>query len=78
MVNCIGAVADLNHIAGGPFAGSIYGGLFLKRYVENAGVYVHMDIYAWNAKDRPGRPEGAETQSVRALFSWLAATYRSD
>jgi len=69
-------VADLNHIAGGPFAGSIYGALFLKRYVENAGLYVHLDIYSWNAKDRPGRPEGAETQSVRALFAWLASRYR--
>jgi leucyl aminopeptidase len=69
-------VADVNHIAGGPFAGSIYGALFLHRFVEAAGIYVHLDIYAWNAKDRPGRPEGAESQSARALFAWLAARYR--
>jgi leucyl aminopeptidase len=69
------AIADMNHIAGGPMAGSIYAALYLKRFVENAGSFLHLDIYAWNAKSRPGRPEGAECQSVRGLFRLLQARF---
>ena len=68
-------VADMNHIAGGPMAGSIYAALYLKRFVETAGNFLHLDLFAWNPKARPGRPEGAECQSVRGLFRLLQARY---
>ncbi|MGB5590901.1 MAG: leucyl aminopeptidase family protein [Gammaproteobacteria bacterium] len=71
-----GAVADVNHIAGNPFAGAIYGALFLRRFVGEETRWVHLDVYAWNGKSRPGRPEGGEAQSVRALFGLLEARYR--
>ncbi len=70
------AVADLNHIANNAFAGSIYGALFLKHFVDAATAWLHLDVYAWNAKTRAGRPEGGETQSVRALFTLLEERYR--
>ena len=64
-------VADLNNSPGSGFSGSILAALFLQRFVSKAKQWVHFDLYAWNAKDRPGRPVGAEAQCVRALFTYL-------
>jgi leucyl aminopeptidase len=61
-------IADLGNVSAAPFAGSIIGALFLKRFVTATPAWVHLDMYAWNAKDRPGRPVGAEAQCVRALY----------
>lgn len=71
-------IADLNHISEGPFAGSITAALFLKRFVERANIHVHIDIYAWNPKPRPGRPVGGEAQAIRALYACLKNRYLSD
>ena len=32
---------------------------------------MHLDIFAWNPKGRPGWPTGAEAQAIRALFKVL-------
>ena len=50
------------------FAGSIIGALFLKRFVTRTRNWLHADVYAWNAKERPGRPVGADPHTVRALY----------
>ena len=69
-------VADINHISSGPpMAGSITAALYLKKFVEHAGAFVHIDLFAWNPQRRPGRPEGGECQSVRGLFRWLEGRY---
>jgi leucyl aminopeptidase len=68
-------VADLNNVSGSTFAGSIIGGLFLRRFVTAAQDWLHVDLYAWNPKDRPGRPVGAEPQAVRALYALLVERY---
>ena len=64
-------VADLNNVSSSSFSGSIIAALFLQRFVSKAKQWVHFDLYAWNAKDRPGRPVGAEAQCVRSLFAYL-------
>ena len=64
-------VADVSHISSQPFAGSVTAALFLKRFVENAKVWAHFDIFGWNATARPGRPEGGEAQAIRALYAML-------
>lgn len=64
-------VADLNNVSSTAFAGAIIGGLFLRRFVTAAPDWLHVDLYAWNSKDRPGRPVGAEPQAVRALYALL-------
>jgi leucyl aminopeptidase len=69
------SVADLNHIATGSFAGSIYGALFLRRFVAAAGAWVHLDVFSWNPAGRPGRAEGGESQSIRALFALIEERY---
>jgi leucyl aminopeptidase len=61
-------IADLGNVSAAPFAGSIIGALFLKRFVTATPSWLHLDLYAWNAKDRPGRPVGAEAQCIRALY----------
>jgi len=61
-------VADLNNVSSTAFAGSIVGALFLKRFVTRTRNWLHGDVYAWNARERPGRPIGADPQTVRALY----------
>ncbi len=64
-------VADLNNVSQGAFAGAIIAALFLKRFVTATSNWVHVDLYAWNPKDRPGRPLGAEAQGLRALYALI-------
>lgn len=68
-------VADLGNVAANTFAGSIIGALFLRRFVTATPAWMHIDLYAWNAKERPGRPVGAEAQCVRALYRLLRSRY---
>ena len=64
-------VADLNNVSAGALAGAIIAALFLKRFVTATRDWLHVDLYAWNPKDRPGRPQGAEAQAVRALYALI-------
>jgi leucyl aminopeptidase len=68
-------IADVNHISGGPFAGSITAALFLTRFVAAAKAYVHFDIYGWNPTAKPGRPDGGEVQGARLVYALLKARY---
>ncbi|MGH8181440.1 MAG: leucyl aminopeptidase family protein, partial [Steroidobacteraceae bacterium] len=69
-------VADLGNVAATPFAGSIIAALFLKRFVTQTPNWLHVDLYAWNGKERPGRPVGAEAQCVRSLFRLIRSRFR--
>ncbi len=64
-------VSDLGNVSAAPFAGSIIAALFLRRFVSAARAWIHLDLFAWNAKERPGRPVGAEAQCVRALYKMI-------
>ncbi len=66
--------ADLANVAATPFAGSIIAALFLARFIGSSD-WLHIDLYAWNAKERPGRPVGAEAQCVRSLYRLIRARY---
>jgi leucyl aminopeptidase len=68
-------VADVANVSAAPFAGAIVAALFLRRFVAESTPWLHVDLYAWNGKERPGRPVGAEAQSVRALFDLLVRRY---
>jgi leucyl aminopeptidase len=67
-------IADLNNVAPSAFAGAIFGALFLKRFVTESP-WVHIDLYAWNSKDRPGRGVGAEAQALRGTYRYLVERY---
>ena len=64
-------VADTNNVSQGGFAGSITAALFLRRFAEGAGRYVHMDIYGWQPAAAPGRPKGGLGQGARAILAAL-------
>ncbi|MDE2294719.1 MAG: leucyl aminopeptidase family protein [Gammaproteobacteria bacterium] len=68
-------VADLANVAGSSFAGAIFAALFLRRFVTATPRWLHVDLYAWNPRERPGRPVGAEPQTLRAAFRFLARRY---
>jgi leucyl aminopeptidase len=65
-------VADLNNVSSKPSAGAVVAALFLRRFVPKAVPWAHLDLYAWNDANRPGRPEGGEATGLRALQSGLA------
>jgi leucyl aminopeptidase len=68
-------IADLDNAPGGGMAGSITAALFLRRFVEGAGAWAHMDIYGWTPKAKPGRPKGGEPQGARAAFALIEARH---
>jgi leucyl aminopeptidase len=69
-------IADTNNVSSGAFAGAITAALFLSRFVERAKSWLHFDLYAWNPSSKPGRPEGGEAQTIRALYAFLQERYR--
>jgi leucyl aminopeptidase len=57
-------------------AGAITAALYLERFVPASIPWMHLDTYAWNDADRPGRPHGGEAMGLRACFAFLAERYR--
>jgi leucyl aminopeptidase len=55
-------------------AGSVTAALFLRRFAPKRA-WAHFDIFAWNPRNRPGWPAGAEAQAIRGLFRMLKARY---
>jgi leucyl aminopeptidase len=51
-------------------AGSVTAALFLQRFAP-AGPWAHFDIFAWNPRNRPGFPAGAEAQAIRGLYRMI-------
>lgn len=62
---------------GGPQAGAITAALFLERFIPAGQAWIHIDVFSWNSKARPGRPDGAEAQSLRACFQMLETKFSS-
>ena len=67
-------VADTNNVSTGGQGGAITAALFLRKFVA-AKSWLHLDIFAWSATAKPGRPEGAECQTARALYAMLVKRY---
>ena len=68
-------VGDLNNVSSSSFAGAIFGALFLRRFVASTNSWAHFDLYAWNARERPGRPVGAEAQCMRLADQLILERY---
>jgi leucyl aminopeptidase len=66
-------IADTNNVGGG-HGGAITAALFLKKFV-NVQSWLHFDVFAWTPSAKPGRPEGGELQSARALYAMLKERY---
>jgi len=70
-----GTISDLVNGAPTPFGGSITAALYLQKFVEHSP-WVHVDVGAWNDRDRPGRPKGGEAMGIRAFFDALQTRYQ--
>jgi leucyl aminopeptidase len=68
-------VADLNNVSDGPQGGAITAALYLQEFVEPGIAWAHIDVMAWNARSHPGRPEGAEAQTLRALYTHIVQRF---
>lgn len=64
-------IADLDNAPKGGFAGSITAALFLRRFVGDADLYAHFDIYGWQPTAAPARPKGGVGQGARAILAAL-------
>jgi leucyl aminopeptidase len=67
-------VSDTNNVSSGGHGGAITAALFLKKFITTKS-WVHLDIFAWTASAKPGRPEGGELMTARALYALLSARY---
>jgi len=68
-------IADLDNAPSGGFAGSITAALFLRRFVERAESFVHLDCYAWTPSSKPARPKGGTAQGARALLRVIESRF---
>jgi leucyl aminopeptidase len=69
-------IADINNNSSEPYAGAITAALFLKEFVPDDIPWLHFDLMAWNLRARPGRPQGGEAMSLRALYAYLKERYQ--
>ena len=69
-------LADFANAGPSRHAGAITAALYLERFVPDGLPWLHLDTYAWNDADRPGRPRGGEAMGLRALFAMLEKRYR--
>ncbi|HUX73929.1 MAG TPA: leucyl aminopeptidase family protein [Steroidobacteraceae bacterium] len=68
-------IADVANVSPTAFAGAIFGALFLQRFVTASPRWLHIDLYAWNPRERPGRSVGAEPQGLRGVYRYLLRRY---
>ncbi|MEO6925488.1 MAG: leucyl aminopeptidase family protein [Rhodanobacter sp.] len=70
-------LADFANAGPSRHAGAITAALYLERFVPDGMPWLHLDTYAWNDADRPGRPRGGEAMGLRAIFAMLKQNYPS-
>ena len=68
-------VADLANASSKAFAGAITAALFLQESVKNTPCWAHLDVFAWNDDNRPGRPRGGEAIGLRPILALIEARF---
>jgi len=68
-------IADINNAGEGGFAGAITAALFLKEFAGTDSPWLHVDLFAWNPTERPGRPQGGEALAQRALYQLIVKRF---
>ncbi|MDR3447031.1 MULTISPECIES: leucyl aminopeptidase family protein [unclassified Dyella] len=69
-------LADMANSGASRHAGAITAALYLERFVPETTPWLHLDTYAWNDMDRPGKPRGGEALGLRAFFAFLQQRYK--
>jgi len=70
-----GQVSDIVNSGRSGMAGAVTAALFLQDFVPAGLPWLHIDLYAWNSVQRPGRPVGGEAQTVRTLLQYLTQRF---
>jgi len=68
-------LADVANSGASRHAGAITAALYMDRFVPPVIDWMHLDTYAWNDGDRPGRPRGGEAMGLRSAFQLLQQRY---
>lgn len=68
-------IADLNNVTSDGFAGSVTAALFLSRFVKNAKIWGHFDIYGWTPVEKPAATIGGAAQGIRTLYHVIKQRY---
>ena len=66
-----GAIADINNAPESSYAGAITAALFLESFVDADQSWGHIDVMAWNEREKPGRPQGGEAMGLRAVYAYI-------
>jgi leucyl aminopeptidase len=68
-----GTVADLRNVGGAKDPGTVFGALFLHRFVPDGVRWAHLDIagVAWREAAGPYHARGGTGTPVRTLIGWL-------
>jgi leucyl aminopeptidase len=69
------SLADTCNTGASRHAGAITAALYLQNFVPASVPWLHVDVYAWNDGERPGRPRGGDAQSLRAFHAFLRERY---
>ncbi|PID46255.1 MAG: leucyl aminopeptidase [Proteobacteria bacterium] len=69
-------VADMLNSADG-YGGAITAALYLNQFVDGDIDWAHIDLMAFNIRDRPGRPQGGEAMGLFAMYDYLQGRYQA-
>lgn len=69
---------DLVNSASVPQGGAITAALFLESFVDKSKPFAHIDVMAWNIRNRTGRPEGGEAMGLRAAYHGILDYFRHE
>ncbi|EKE00884.1 MAG: hypothetical protein ACD_21C00258G0001 [uncultured bacterium] len=59
----------------GPTGGAITAALMLQQFVSPETQWAHFDMNAYNAKSKPGHPEGGEAECLKGVFRYLQKSF---
>jgi leucyl aminopeptidase len=74
-----GTFADLRNVGGGKDPGTVFGALFLARFVPDRVRWAHLDIagVAWRDNGSPYHQKGGTGSPARTLVAWLEGLSRA-
>lgn len=68
-------VADILNCSPEGYAGAITAALYLNEFVPDVIDWAHLDVMAWNTRERAGRPKGGEAMGLLAVYRFLVGRY---
>lgn len=69
-------IADMVNSASG-YGGAITAALYLDQFVDSDIDWAHIDLMAFNIRERPGRPKGGEAMGLFTIYDYLQSRYQA-